>query len=103
MGCTTYTKEVIRRIEELRGTIRWEKTPLPVDNYKPELDQSPILGEQEHCIFQILSGMKQWLNTIGRSAICFAVSSLSRFGSCPREGHLKMLSVYLNILRHFQT
>ena len=38
----------------------------------------------------MLLGMAQWLNTIGRPDICYAVSSLSRYGSCPREGHLQL-------------
>ena len=38
----------------------------------------------------MLFGMAQWLNTIGRPDICYVVSSLSRFGSCPREGHLQL-------------
>ena len=35
--------------------------------------------------------MGQWLVTIGRFDTCFAMSSLSRFGTCPREKHLELL------------
>ena len=48
MGCMTYAKEAVRKIEEIKGTLRKEKTPLPVDDCHPELDQSPLLGESEH-------------------------------------------------------
>ncbi len=33
-------------------------------------------------------GMLQWAVSLCRIDICFAVSSLSRFCACPREGHL---------------
>ena len=101
VGCTTYTTEAVRRIEELRGTLRYEKTPLPVDDCHPELDSSPLLGERQHRLFQMLLGMAQWLNTIGRPDICFAVSSLSRFGSCPREGHLTLALHLFGYLKNF--
>jgi len=34
--------------------------------------------------------MAQCLVTIGRPDLCHSVSSLNRFGSCPREGHLRL-------------
>ena len=54
------------------------------------MDQSPLLGEEEHRQYQMLIGMGQWFNTIGCPDICFAVSSLSRFSACPRELHLEL-------------
>ena len=101
MGCTTYAKEAVRRIEEIKGTLRKEKTSLPVEDCHPELDSSPLLGESEHRVYQMLLGMGQWLNTIGRPDICYAVSSLSRFGSCPREGHLKLALHLFGYLKNF--
>ena len=101
MGCNTYTAEAVRRIEEQRGTLRKEKTPLPVDNCHPELDSSPLLGEHQHRMYQMLLGMAQWLNTIGRPDICYAVSSLGRFGSCPREGHLQLALHLFGYLKNF--
>ena len=35
-------------------------------------------------------GTLQWACVVGRLDICFAVSSLSRFSSNPRENHLKL-------------
>ena len=38
----------------------------------------------------MLLGQLQWLLTIGRPDLCQVVSSLNRFGSCPREYHLDL-------------
>ena len=38
----------------------------------------------------MLRGMLQWLVIIGRPELCQLVSSLNRFGACPREGHLDL-------------
>ena len=38
----------------------------------------------------MLLGMLQWMVTIGKPELCQLVSSLNRFGACPREGHLDL-------------
>ena len=38
----------------------------------------------------MLIGMFQWLVTICRPDLCCLVSSLNRFGACPRESHLDL-------------
>ena len=40
-----------------------------VEDCHPELGRSPILVESEHRVYQMLLGMGQWLNTIGRHDI----------------------------------
>ena len=37
----------------------------------------------------MLIGMLNWIVTIGRLDVAYAVSSLSRFTSCPRKGHME--------------
>ena len=38
----------------------------------------------------MLLGMLQWMVTIGRPELYQLVTSLNRFGACPREGHLDL-------------
>jgi hypothetical protein len=54
----------------------------------PEEDTSNILGNDMHTEYQSIIGMLQWVVSLCRIDVCFAVSSLSRFCACPREGHL---------------
>ena len=89
-GCQTYAKEAVAKVERIFGCLPKETTPLPVKDCHPEMDTSPLLGLDDHRKFQMLLGMLQWLVTIGCPDLCTLVSSLNRFGTCPREGHLEL-------------
>ncbi len=87
IGCRTYIKEGIKRIESMFGTLVKRDVPM-VHGDHPEEDESEILGDEQHTQYQMLIGMLNWIVTLGRIDIAFAVSSLSRFVACPRKGHL---------------
>jgi hypothetical protein len=89
-GCTTYTKNAIEKVERIFGCLAKQSTPLPVKECHPELDESPLLQLEDHRTFQMLLGMLQWLVQIGRPELSAVVSSLNRFGACPREAHLDL-------------
>ena len=89
-SASTYTKEAIARVERIFGCLSKESSPLPVTDCHPELDTSPLLGLDDHRKYQMLLGMLQWLVTISRPDLCTLVSSLNRFGACPRESHLDL-------------
>lgn len=89
-GTKTYATEAVARVERIYGCLRKESTPLPVEDCHPELDDSPLLGIDDHRKFQMLLGMLQWLMSIGRPDLSPLVSSLNRYGACPREGHLQL-------------
>jgi len=55
----------------------------------PEIDESPLLDEEQVKIYQSLIGALQWVIQIGRFDIATAVMTLSRFRAAPREGHLQ--------------
>ena len=63
---------------------------MPVTDCHPELDTSSLLGLDDHRNYQMLLGMLQWMITIGKPELCQCVSSLNRFGACPRQGHLDL-------------
>jgi hypothetical protein len=78
----------IPNIDEKRPDgIRKFKTPMATHDH-PEMDDSDLLNEREHRIYQRLMGILQWLVSLGRFDICYTVSSLSRFNSAPRVGHM---------------
>ena len=66
----------------------------------PELDQLPLLNLHWHCQYQILLGMLQWNYSIGRIELGPAVSSLNRFGTCPREYHLELIKGVFSYLKY---
>jgi len=95
MSSVTYTDAALKNIEgRLRGT-RWTlprsaPTPLPTD-YHPELDETPILDDEDQTLFQELIGIIRWATEIGRVDVLFEVSILSQYQAQPREGHLQQL------------
>jgi hypothetical protein len=101
VGSKTYAAEAVRKVEEKRGTLHKCNTPLPVENCHPEMDDSPLLGENDHRFFQMLIGMGMWLVVLGRLDLCFAMCSLSRFGASPREQHLRLAIQTFSYLKKF--
>ena len=89
-GGRTYTKDAIDRVERIYGCLAKVSTPLPVTDCHPELDESPLLELDDHRKYQMLLGMLQWLVMICRIDLCHLVSSLNRFGACPRQTHLDL-------------
>lgn len=97
-----YIRESIRQIETRLGiTLREEKTLVRTDDH-PEQDESPPLDNEMHREYQSLMGMLQWAVFLCRIDICFAVSSLSRFCACPREGHFKRALRIWGYLKKYQ-
>ena len=97
---TKYIKEVIRKFEIKYGTLRKENVPIsPTDH--PELDDTPKLDSKGITEFQSIIGVLQWIAISSRMDIVFAVSSLSRFASNPREGHLKRSLKILGYLKKY--
>jgi len=90
-NCKTYKKEALQKAEDILGPFPKKKTPLPVTDCHPELDQSPLLDLKHHRDYQVLIGMLQWNFSIGRPELGHALSSLNCFGTCPRETHLVLL------------
>ena len=88
IGCRTYIKEGIRRIETIFGSLQKHDIPMVTGDHL-EMDKTDILSDDEHTKYQMLIGMLNWIVTLGRIDIAYAVSSLSRFVAAPRKGHLK--------------
>ena len=100
IGTGTYVAEALEKVKQVLSLpeLGREDTPMSPQSH-PELDESAILDVEGHRKYQQLVGIAHWLITCGRFDLCYAISSLSRFSACPREGHLKELGrvfKYLN-------
>eukprot|EP00536_Pseudo-nitzschia_multiseries_P008477 jgi/Psemu1/20504/gm1.20504_g len=78
-----------------------ENLPMKTDCH-PELDNSELLNKSGHKEFQHIIGLGQWIVLSGRIDIAYAISSLSRFASGPREGHLQMARHVLGYLKKYK-
>ena len=61
------------------------------EEYHPEEDTSNLLDEGGISKYHALIGTANWIITLGRFDIAYAVNTLSRYSAAPREGHLKAL------------
>ena len=81
------------------------RTPLE-KSHLPELDDNELLNEESIQHYCTMIGQLQWLVTLGRFDINARVTTMSRFRSAPRKGHLERLQkIYGNVLKtkHFLT
>ena len=91
MSAEKYTVGIIEKLEELfQQELRFCNAPMD-PSYHPELDESEILGEEEHSRYRMLVGSAQWAVTLGRLDIAYAVTTLARFAALPRKGHLEAI------------
>ena len=81
------------------------RTPL-VKNDHTELDDSELLKGESIKHYVSMIGQLQWLVTLGRFDIHAQVTTMSRFRSAPRKGHLERLQrIYGYVLKtkHYST
>ena len=92
LGCHTYVKECLVKVSEILGKKDIGKAKCPMDpKGHPELINDDFLSSKLHGEYQQMIGMGVWLCSIGRFDIAYAISSLSRFSSAPRNGHFDAL------------
>ena len=103
-------KYIDRLIESYHSMFKQDRpknmrTPLDKNDH-PELDDTELLTGESNQHYLTLIGQLQWLVTLGRFDIHAQVTTMSRFMSAPRKGHLEMLQrVYGYVLKtkHYST
>ena len=95
VSTSQYIQEAVRNVEsylEKKGMTLCKAAGAPVTkDYRPELDTSPELDDEESTHYQSLIGVMRWMVEMGRVDICCEVSMLSSFVAMPREGHLQQI------------
>jgi hypothetical protein len=67
-----------------------KKTPFS-DKYHPELDETELLRPTDISKYKSLIGSGNWLITLGRFDIQYAISTMSQYSMAPRRGHMDEL------------
>ena len=57
-------------------------------DYHPEVDESAFLSGRDASLYRGLIGSANWMITLGRFDIAYAVNTLARYNMTPRQGHL---------------
>ena len=92
MSSDSYCKAAIQNIEtwlNKRGELLPTRTACVFPSgWKPELDVTPELKEEDANYFMQQIGVLRWLVELGRIDIATEVSMLAAYSACPRQGHL---------------
>ena len=99
LGAKTYIKRIVAQVEkESETTIIERNTPL-VENYHPELDESPLLSSGKASFYRSLTGALNWVVTLCRADIAHTNQLMARYNSIPREGHLEAVIRVIGYLK----
>ena len=92
-GLTQYVRAAVDNVEEYIGTKGQKLQPkaktLLSSKYRPEVDISDELDEDEASYLQSLIGVLRLIVELGRVNICCKLSMLSSHLALPRQGHLE--------------
>ena len=85
----THAKTYITRItDKIKKLMEWtlrSYMSLEDPNYSLELDETPLLGPEQHSQYRMIIRSLNWLVTLGRYD---TVTTMARYGMTPQEGHL---------------
>jgi hypothetical protein len=92
MSSDEYVAEAVKNVQtklsEVNRSLKSKvSTPL-APSYRPELDVSALLSDEQANYFQNLIGILRWTVELGRIDIHVQVAQLSQYLAQPREGHL---------------
>ena len=100
----TYIQNCLPKLAKLMNLETFKKANTPFDsNYHPELDDSPFVSPEQISVYRSLIGSANWMITLGRFDIAFAISVMSRYSMAPREGHLEAMKRIFGYLRVYRT
>ena len=96
----TYIRNCLPKLASMCGIEQFAKSKVPFDpNYHAELDDSPLCDSDTISKYRSLIGSANWVVTLGRFDISYALSTLSRYCMAPREGHVKAMHKLFGYLR----
>ena len=95
LSAHTYITRIVEKFEKLLGCcFKTRQTPMDA-LYHPELEATPLLSPDMHTKYRGLIGSANWMITLGRFDIAYAVNTLARYSMAPRQGHFDaMLRVF---------
>jgi hypothetical protein len=95
----TYIKNCVENLERMCDT-NFRKVSVPHDpNYHPELDNSELCSAKEQSKYRSLLGSANWMVTLGRFDIHYAVNTLAQYTVAPRQGHFLALQRIFGYLK----
>ncbi len=96
----TYITNILPKLAKSCGLAEFRKFNTPFfEEYYPEVDETEFISFEKISIYKSLLGSANWIITLGRFDISYAVNVLSRYSMKPREGHYLALQRVFGYLR----
>ena len=97
----TYICNALPKLAKLCDVEDFKKYNTPSNKlYHPEINESPLLPPEKISLYQLLLGSANWIITLSRFDVHYAVNTLSRYSMAPREGHMKAMQWIFGYLRY---
>ena len=101
----SYVKASIRNVEawlaDKGERLKTKVSCVFLSGWKPELDVTPLLSDEDACYYQQQIGVMRWMVDLGRIDICTECSKLAAFSAAPRHGHLAVIfHVFAHLKAH---
>lgn len=105
MSSQHYIDEAIRNVQNWLAKrecmLKTRASSVFPSKYRPELDISKLLDDEDANYFQQQIGVLRWMVELGRIDICMEVSMLAAFCAAPRQGHLEaVFHMYAYLKQH---
>ena len=98
----TYIQNTLPRLKAMCNLADFRKMKVPFqEDYHPELDMSDLLSGPDISKYKSLIGSGNWLITLGRFDIQYAISALSQYSMAPRRGHMEALQKVYGYLQKY--
>lgn len=99
LSAHTYINNSTTNLERMCATT-FKTSSVPFDpNYHAELDDSPLCSSAIMSKYRSLLGSANWVITLGRFDINYAVNTLAQYCVAPRMGHFKALQRVFGYLK----
>jgi hypothetical protein len=105
LSAKKYIHNVLGKLEIMfdGGSFKKCLTPM-MESYPPELDDLPLLNEVNHSKYRALIGSANWVITLGRLDVAYAIYTMARYSMAryymaPHEGHLIAMKRLFGFLR----
>lgn len=88
LSAQTYIQNCLPKLAEMLNMDRFPRKNTPLDEaYHPELDDSELCCPVVASKYRSMIGSANWILTLGRFDIAYALSTLARYSMAPRKGH----------------
>ena len=96
----TYITNLVPKVAKMIGEENIKKSVVPMDpDYHPELDETPFVNADKISQYKSMIGSLNWVHTLGRFDIAFALNCMSRYNMAPREGHFNAVKKIFGYLK----